>query len=178
MIKGFKPGLLFLIVLFLKETIPLSAQSFDIPQKKFVIGAGLQENVYAGFQFPIGNRLYFETAAGLNPVTLRSSKDAMIYGALGRSLVSFEKGRKVEPFIHLKTMVWYFEDSYNRFFVLGIIPEFRLSWSIKRRLNIAATGGVMYNLVLKEVRKTAGFPVDPKTLEPSASVQFSYRLIN
>jgi hypothetical protein len=166
----------FLLCLFeLSFIISVHAQSH---KRSFIIGAGAHENLYAGIQFPLGDKFYLETAAGLNPFTIKTRKFAMFYAAPGISLVKYKSTRKVEPFFHIKNMIWYSEDSYNRFFVFGLNPEFRLSWIIKRRLNIAATAGVMYNTVLNFTRKSDAFPVNPRELEPSLSLQFCYQLLN
>lgn len=147
-------------------------------QRNFILGAGIHETFYAGMQYPIGDKYYFEAAAGLNPVTLRTRKYAMVYLAPGFSPAPYKNTRRVTPFLHLKNMAWYFEDSYNRFFVWGLNPELRLGWVIKRRLNIDASAGVVYNTVLKFTEKNTGFPAFPRKWDYSFSLQFNYRLLN
>ncbi|MCE9539476.1 MAG: hypothetical protein K8R85_09690 [Bacteroidetes bacterium] len=166
---------LFCIIFICTITISVFAQKTDWPNKNnsIFIGVGNYEYLNVGFNTSIKQKHYVEVAVGIKPWGFNSSKYQMAYFCLGTKLFK-ERTFIFTPNIHLKCLLWNFSNDYNRFVVLGINPEFRITKTIKNNLEFSLTSGILYNSPLYYQRKTYLEIGWPKQWQPSFGVQFFY----
>lgn len=169
--------LFFCIFCFCTITINAFAQKTDYPNKKksIFIGAGNYEYLNVGFTSSIKQKHYVELAAGIKPWEFNSSTYQMAYFCLGTKLFN-ERNFLFTPNIHLKCLVWQFNNDYNRFVVMGINPEFRITKSLRNNFALSISTGIVYNSPLYYNRKTYLEIGWPKEWQPSFSIQFFYFL--
>ncbi len=137
------------------------------------IGFGNYEYLHIGISYSVKQKHYAELAVGIKPWAFNKSNYQMAYFCLG-TMLSETKTYKLTPSIHLKCIIWSFDNEFNKFVVLGINPEFRITKKIKNQYTLSLNAGALYNSPLTYKRKTYEEVGWPKEWQPSFSVQFLY----
>jgi len=137
------------------------------------IGLGNYEYLHIGISYSFKQEHYAELALGVKPWRISNSTYQMAYFCLGTKL-SETKIFKLKPAIHLKCIIWHFDNDYNQFVVIGINPEFRITRKIKKEFAISITAGALYNSQLIYKRKTYAEVGWLKEWQPSFSLQLLY----
>ena len=175
----------FVIFVFMRSTICLLmiclgalnsfAQEKDSSNKKaaLFIGLGNYEYLHIGISYSFKQTHYAELAVGIKPWSFNSSNYQMAYFCLGTKF-SETKTFVLTPSIHLKCIIWRFDNDYNRFVVFGINPEFRITRKIKKEFAISLNAGALYNSPLTYKRKTYMEVGWPKEWQPTFSLQLLY----
>jgi hypothetical protein len=167
----------FLFLSFLFYFTSLCLSQTEDPKNKFAIvgGVGNYEYVHIGLNRSIKKNYYLEAAVGIKPWGISKEKYAMGYLCFGGTILK-QKERKIQPYLHLKLLVWDLDNPYNQFVFLGINPEIKFSYKINQRTQLAANIGAIYNNMLYYNRKTYEEVGWPKQWQPSFSVELLYRL--
>ena len=137
-------------------------------------GLGNYEAFHAGAG-TAGTKGYLEFAAGWNPFS-QSPGYRMINGTVGRRILWNSIPGGIKPFLHLKSILWEWEDHFGRYLVLGFAPEFRLILPVGSRFSIAGNAGLIRNLVLSFQRTELNGASSVELTSVSFGVQFRYRL--
>lgn len=147
----------------------------DSLEKKTVlfVGAGNYEYIHIGISYSFKQKHYAELAIGTKPWGFTNSNYQMAYFCLGTK-ISKIKISKLTPSIHLKCIIWRLNNDYNKFVVLGINPEFRITKKIKNDFFFSLNAGAIYNSPLTYERKTYLEVGWPKEWRSSFSLQILY----
>ncbi|MBA3704411.1 MAG: hypothetical protein H0W84_00480 [Bacteroidetes bacterium] len=137
-------------------------------------GMGNYEYLHVGLNVVLKHKYYFETAVGIKPWGFRERYMMGYICFGGRFLKEKEKIKKLKPYLHLKLLCWDLDNAYNHFLFLGINPEIRIAYTLKKRLQLCGNIGGAYNTKLYYKRKTYEEVGWPKEWQPSFSIQFLY----
>lgn len=151
------------------------AQKADSLEKKtaLFVGAGNYEYLHIGLSYSFKQKHYAELAIGTKPWGFTISNYQMACFSLGTKL-SKMKFLKFTSSLHLKCIIWRFDNDYNKFVVFGINPEFRITKKIKNDFFFCLNAGALYNSPLTYERKTYLEVGWPKEWQPSFSLQILY----